>query len=255
MKTFGPKFLGSLTPRPYYWRYLLTYVALLMGSTLAKVKVKGRANLPKKGPFVVACNHFSDYDPLFFSYAIRKPINFIAASDQEVDLVFAWAPFIYGWIPVDRKKLSPSTIKRSLSALKRGEILGIFPDGGVSYNLLSKPKNGAVFLSNLGSAPVVPMAIYGAERAWEGALRGIRSRVCINIGKPFGPYRITGKKKDKEEKIKKIGHEMMCRIASLLPKNRRGHFKNEKTILPFQNENKITPDHHLYFKPTPKESN
>ena len=226
-----------------------------MGSTLAKIKVRGRYNLPRRGPYVVACNHFSDYDPLFFSYAIRKPINFIAASDQEVDLVFAWAPFIYGWIPVDRKKLSPSTIKRSLSALKRGEILGIFPDGGVSYNLLSKPKNGTVFLSNLGSAPVVPMAIYGAERAWEGALRGIRSRVCINIGKPFGPYRITGKKKDKEEKIKKIGHEMMCRIASLLPKNRRGHFKNEKTILPFQNENKITPDHHLYFKPTPKESN
>ena len=79
-----------------------------MGSTLAKIKIRGRSNLPQKGPYVVACNHFSDYDPLFFSYAIRQPINFIAASDQEVDLVFAWAPYIYGWIPVDRKKLSPS---------------------------------------------------------------------------------------------------------------------------------------------------
>ena len=254
MKTFGPDFLGSLTPRPYYWRYILTYVALLMGSTLAKVKVKGRANLPRKGPFVVACNHFSDYDPLFFSYAIRQPINYIAASDQEVDLVFAWAPFIYGWIPVDRKKLSPSTIKRSLSVLKRGEILGIFPDGGVSYNLLSKPKNGTVFLSNLGNAPIVPMAIYGAERAWEGALKGIRSRVCINIGKPFGPYNIIGKKKEKEDTLSKVGHEMMCRIASLLPDNRRGHFKNEKTIHSFQKENKITPEHHLYFQPTPEQA-
>ena len=65
-----------------------------MGSTLAKIKIKGRSNLPQKGPYVVACNHFSDYDPLFFSYAIRQPINFIAASDQEVDLVFAWAPYI-----------------------------------------------------------------------------------------------------------------------------------------------------------------
>ena len=250
MKTLGPEFLGSLTPRPYYWRYILTYVALFMGSTLAKIKVRGRANLPQKGPYVVACNHFSDYDPLFFSYAIRQPINFIAASDQEVDLVFAWAPYIYGWIPVDRKKLSPSTIKRSLSVLKKGEILGIFPDGGVSYNLLSKPKKGTVFLSNLSKAPIVPMAIYGAERAWEGALKGVRSRVCINIGKPFGPYSISGNKKQKEDKLNKIGHEMMCRIASLLPENRRGHFKNEKEIHSLQKINKITPDYHFHFRPT-----
>ena len=50
------------------------------------------------------------------------------------------------------------------------------------------------------------------ERAWEGALKGVRSRVCINIGKPFGPYKISGNKK-KEDKLNKIGHEMMCRIA------------------------------------------
>lgn len=252
MKSFGPDFLGSLTPRPYYWRYALTYVALLMGSTLAKVKVRGRENLPRRGPFVVACNHFSDYDPLFFSYAVRQPINFIAASDQEIDLVFAWAPFIYGWIPVDRKRLSPSTIKRSLSVLNSGKILGIFPDGGVSYNLLSKPKKGAVFLSNLGSAPIVPMSIYGAEKAWEGALKGIRSRVCINIGKPFGPYELSGSKKDKEESLNKVGYEMMCRIASLLPKNRRGNFRNEETIERLQKQNGITPDHHYFFKPTPE---
>ena len=253
MKTIGPDFLASLTPRPYFWRYILTYVALFMGSTLAKVKVRGRENLPKKGPFVVACNHFSDYDPLFFSYAIRQPVSFIAASDQEIDLVFAWAPFIYGWIPVDRTKLSPSTIKMSISVLKNGNILGIFPDGGVSYNLLSKPKNGAVFLSNLGSAPIVPMSIYGAERAWEGALRGIRSRVCVNIGKPFGPYTLSGNKKDKEKILNRVGREMMCRIASLLPENQRGHFKNEKKIINrLQKQNKIIPDDHRYFKPAPE---
>jgi len=116
--------------------------------------------------------------------------------------------------------------------------------------LLSKPKKGTVFLSNLGKAPIVPMAIYGAERAWEGALKGVRSRVCINIGKPFGPYSISGNKKQKEDKLNKIGHEMMCRIASLLPENRRGHFKNEKEIHSLQKINKITPDYHFHFRPT-----
>jgi hypothetical protein len=43
---------------------------------------------------------------------------------------------------------------------------------------------------------------------------------------------------------------MMCRIASLLPENRRGHFKNEKGIHSLQKKNKITPDYHFYFRPT-----
>ncbi len=249
MKTFGPEFLGSLNPRPYFWRYLLTYVALFMGSILARIKIRGRHNLPKTGPFVVACNHFSDYDPVFFSYAIRKPISYIAASDQEIEWVFAWAPYIYGWIPVDRRNISPSTIKSALSVLKKKQILGIFPDGGVSYNLLNEPKNGAVFLSTLGNAPIVPMSIYGAERAWEGVFKGIRSRVCINIGKPFGPYQLSKDRKKKKDQLKVIGNEMMCKIASLLPENRQGPYKGNPSIKTNQKRNKIIPDHHLYFKP------
>ncbi len=249
MKTFGPEFLGSLNPRPYFWRYLLTYVALFMGSILARIKIRGRHNLPKTGPFVVACNHFSDYDPVFFSYAIRKPISYIAASDQEIEWVFAWAPYIYGWIPVDRKNISPSTIKSALSVLKKKQILGIFPDGGVSYNLLNEPKNGAVFLSTLGNAPIVPMSIYGAERAWEGVFKGIRSRVCINIGKPFGPYQLSKDRQKKKDQLKVIGNEMMCKIASLLPENRQGPYKGHPTIKTNQKRNKLIPDYHFYFKP------
>ena len=162
MKKFGPEFLSSLSPKPHIIRYLLTYVALFLGSGIARVSVRGKYHLPKKGPYVIASNHFSDYDPLFFSYGIQKPINFIAASDQELDWWLVWAPIIYGWIPVDRQNLSPSTIKRSLEVLRRGELLGIFPDGGVSYNLLSQPKNGAVYLSTLGKAPIVPIGTMGA---------------------------------------------------------------------------------------------
>ena len=62
---------------------------------------------------------FSNYDPPFFTYGIQKPVNFIAASDQEVEWWLIWAPFLYGWIPVDRKKLAPSTIKRALGVLKK----------------------------------------------------------------------------------------------------------------------------------------
>ena len=35
--------------------------------------------------------------------------------------------------------------KKIAISFKKGELLGIFPDGGVSYNLLSKPKKGQFF--------------------------------------------------------------------------------------------------------------
>ncbi len=241
-KTFGPEYLSQLRPRSFSVRYFLTYVSFLLCSTVAKTKVNGRWNLPSKGPFVVASNHFSNYDPPFFSYGVQKPVNFIAASDQEVEWWLIWAPFLYGWIPVDRKKLAPSTIKRALAVLKKNEILGIFPDGGVNDTILGSPKNGAVYLSTVGKAPIVPMAIYGAEKAIENVLDGVRPRVTVNVGKPFGPFEIKGSKKQKDKSLHKIGTDMMIRIASLLPDNRQGPYYKNKKIKGYQFENRFIPN-------------
>ncbi len=240
-KSFGPEYLSQLSPRPQWWRYLLTYVSLFLGSVLSKTKIKGKWHVPLKGPFVVASNHFSNYDPSFFTYAIQKPINFIAASDQEVDWWLIWAPFLYGWIPVDRKKLAPSTIKKALSVLKSNQILGIFPDGGVNNTILGTPKNGTVYLSTLGKAPIVPISIYGAETALEDIFKGVRPRVYINIGKPFGPFTITGSKEGKNKMLTEIGKDMMIRIAALLPRNKQGPYIGNSKIKRYQKENGFIP--------------
>ena len=241
-KTFGPEYLSKLRPRSFSVRYFLTYISFLLCSTVAKTRVNGRWHLPRKGPFVVASNHFSNYDPPFFTYGIQKPVNFIAASDQEVEWWLIWAPFLYGWIPVDRKKLAPSTIKRALEVLKKNEILGIFPDGGVNETILGNPKNGTVYLSTVGKAPIVPMAIYGAEKAIEDVLDGVRPRVTVNIGKPFGPFQIKGSKENKDKTLQNIGIDMMIRIASLLPESRQGPYFKNKKIKRYQFENGFIPN-------------
>mgnify|MGYP001176109376 FL=1 len=251
----GPRFLRTLRPRPLWWRHVLGYASLFLGSTISRITVKGKWHLPKSGPFIVASNHFSYYDPPFFTYAIQKPINFIAASDQEIDWWFMWAPIIYGWIPVDREKINPSTIKLAVEVLKKGQILGIFPDGGGLEDVLGKAKNGAVYLSTLADAPIVPMAIYGAETAWEDLFKGLRPRVWINIGKPFGPYKIKGNKSEKNEMLKKIGHQLMCRISSLLPENRRGKYFNEPSVKTYERENKIFPVEHKFYTPARLKNN
>jgi len=85
------------------------------------------------------------------------------------------------------------------------------------------------------------MAIYGAETAWEDLFRGIRPRVNINIGKPFGPFDVEGSKENKSNKITKIGEELICRIGALLPDERHGVCAGDRRIDRFRKINGFTP--------------
>ena len=237
----GPEVIKKVRPRPYWVRHKVGYFALLVGALLAKIKVRGRWHLPKKGPYIIACNHFSYVDPAFFKYAVQKPISFLAASDQEIEWHFMLFVFIYGFIPIDRKNLAPSTIKLAKEVFKNNDILGIFPEGSSTTKELKKPKNGAVYLSSIGNVPIVPMAIYGAETAWEDVFRGIRPKVRINIGKEFGPFKLSGSKNEKAEQMEKNGREMITRIAALLPEKNHGVCLGDAKIPIYQKENGIKP--------------
>ena len=238
----NPDYLKTLSPRPFWFRKTLGFLALFFGSTIVKIKTSGKWNLPKTGPYILASNHFSYIDPPFSVYAAQKPISFLAASDEPIKWYFMWAPHLYGFIPIDRNILAPSTIKKAKKALKKGEILGIFPEGTSMSAHLRKPKNGAVFLSTIEKAKIVPMGIHGADNAWSDLFRGIRPRVFVNIGKPFGPFEIEGEKSEKTKKLDKIGKELICRIAALLPSNKHGAYAGEKQIIKYQNENGFYPE-------------
>tara|TARA_B100001971_G_scaffold211910_1_gene240701 strand:+ start:1319 stop:1966 length:648 start_codon:yes stop_codon:yes gene_type:complete len=203
----------------------------------SRVKTFGRHHVPDEGPYIVVINHFSYIDPPFVIHALQKPISFLAASDQVIEAQFIWAPFLYGFIPTDRTNLAPSTIKNSIRALKNGEVLGVFPEGTSLSRVLRPAKNGAAFLSATAKTHLLPVGIVGLESAWENIFRGVRPSVQVRIGKPFGPFTLSKSKNDKERDLNKIGDEIMCRIAALLPENRHGAFKHNKTISEHRKKN------------------
>ncbi len=218
-------------------RYLLGYLAMFLCSLGSRVKIFGRHHVPDEGPYIVVINHFSYIDPPFVIHALQKPISFLAASDQVIEAQFIWAPFLYGFIPTDRTNLAPSTIKNSIRALKNGEVLGVFPEGTSLSRVLRPAKNGAAFLSATAKTHLLPVGIVGLESAWENIFRGVRPSVQVRIGKPFGPFTLSKSKNDKERDLNKIGDEIMCRIAALLPENRHGAFKHNKTISEHRKKN------------------
>ena len=228
--------IERLRPRPVFIRYFLGYLATFIVSMLTKTKVGGRENIPREGPFIITINHFSYVDPVFVIHAVRKPISFLAASDQKIKWYFIWAPFIYGFIPTNRKALAPSTIKNATRALKGNEILGIFPEGTSTSLKLRPAKNGAAYLSALTESRMLPIGISGLENVWKQLFRGIKPKVTINIGRPFGPFLLPKNRKKREGCLLEIGNEAMCRIAALLPKEQRGVFKSNPKVTQFYDD-------------------
>ena len=225
--------IERLRPRPAFIRYFLGYLATFIVSMFTKTKVRGRVNIPQKGPFIIIINHFSYVDPIFVIHAIQKPISFLAASDQKIKWYFIWAPFIYGFIPTNRKVLAPSTIKHATRALKSNEILGVFPEGTSTSSKLRPGKNGAAYLSALTESRMLPIGVFGLENVWKQLFRGVKPKVTINIGRSFGPFLLPKNRKKKEGCLLEIGNEAMCRIAALLPKEQRGVFTSNPKVTQF----------------------
>jgi 1-acyl-sn-glycerol-3-phosphate acyltransferase len=107
------------------------------------------------------------------------------ASDQTVEIHLMWAAWLYGFIPINRKSVAPSTVRHSLKVLKDGGILGIFPEGEATDIVLRPPKRGAVYLASISGAPILPVSIVGLDNVWENWFTGVRPKVQIRIGKPF----------------------------------------------------------------------
>ena len=79
----------------------------------------------------------------------------------------------------------------------------------------------------------------GGDNIWDDFLKGVRSRITVNIGKPFGPFKLRGSKEEKVLKLEKYSQELMCRIAALLPDSRHGDYAKDETILKYKKENEL----------------
>ena len=220
--------LDSYKLLPKWIRYLSSYLNLFLCSVLLKPKIYGRKNIPQNGPYIVAINHFHIFDPALVAYAIRKPISFLAASDQDIDWQVLIAGKLYGFIPTNRQKLAPSTIKKAIQALQKGDILGIFPEA-TTGPVLRRPKKGVTYLSLKSGCKILPMGIIGLEEdIWSQWLKGVRPQVTVKIGKPFSISSSLPKdRNERQNKLSDIGDDIMYKIATLLPKKYRGEYVND----------------------------
>ncbi len=125
-------------------------------------KVIGRENFIDK-PSIVAGNHLSGWDvPIAY---VSTPHRMMALAKKELIGVPVLGGLMrrLGAIPVDRKNVSPNTIKEVVRRLKAGEKLLLYPEGtrnkGEDETAMGTLKNGAAYFALSTGVPVIPILL------------------------------------------------------------------------------------------------
>ena len=188
-------------------------------------KINGLNNLPKDKAFVLACNHGSYFDDLALHSVLLLRINkYLHIYVNSYFFKVAFFRMMLRWgrcIPVDVGKKKPSqankkAFKDALNYLKKGEPIGIFPEGHRSFPDKMRPgKTGVAKLALTAKVPVVPMGIEGSRNIMPFGKFGIRFKRCtIKIGKPMYFDQYYGKENNKKV-LKLVTHKIMKKIAKL----------------------------------------
>jgi 1-acyl-sn-glycerol-3-phosphate acyltransferase len=156
--------------------------------------MEGLEHLPAEGGVILAVCHVSHLDPVVVSTLLPRRIGWVA----RIEFYRSWMvrAFLHsgGAFPVNRKGAALPTVREGLRRLRRGEVVGIFPEGEIMRGRASvlrggRLKRGACLLAARSGCPVVPVVVLGTDRLgnigpWLPAKRG---RLWLRIGPAMRP--------------------------------------------------------------------
>ncbi|HLU12347.1 MAG TPA: MFS transporter [Arenimonas sp.] len=155
-------FIFSLVPE-----FFLRFLAWIYVSLFYRLRIHGvEDNVPDEGPALLVCNHVSYMDPLVISGAVPRPIRFVMYYRIFNTPGLRWVFKAYRAIPIASAKEDPAVLEAAFEAidqaLAEGELVCIFPEGGLTRDGEIAPfKPGVEKILARRPVPVVPMALTG----------------------------------------------------------------------------------------------
>lgn len=154
-------------------------------------RVTGLENIPSTGGAVLAMTHFGYLEFALVEWTTwlynKRHIRFLAkkgAFDQPVV-----GTLLRGMrhISVD-PQAGAAAYAEAVTALQRGELIGIFPEAGVSASFTVRElKTGAARLAAEAGVPLIPVAVWGGQRLMTKNRKiPLRERFGVRVNFLFG---------------------------------------------------------------------
>jgi 1-acyl-sn-glycerol-3-phosphate acyltransferase len=188
--------------------FLMRFLVWILIHSVYHVKKQGLENIPEEGPAVLVCNHVSYVDALIIAGCIRRPVRFVMYYKiynlPVLNFVFRTA----GAIPIAGKYEDEVLLEKSFAdidkALNNGDLLCIFPEGGLTGDgEMKKFRPGVERIIESTPVPVISMALIGL---WGSVfsrqksfilyrlMKGLRSRIDLIVERPVSPDEVTAER-------------------------------------------------------------
>jgi len=157
-------------PRPSWLYLVLAGLSWPIVKTLFRHRAIGVENVPRDGGFVIAANHWSNFDPWPLAMPLfpRRFLRFMGKSE------LFWFPLgtiitAGGAFPVRRGERDDEAIATAVELCRRGHAVVMFPEGtrrkkGLRKKHEARWRTGAARIALEAGVPLVPAGIVGTNR-------------------------------------------------------------------------------------------
>ena len=147
-----------------------------------RLRVYGRERVPRRGGVVIACNHFSWFDPAVLGTACPRTMYYMAKIEAHRVPGLGQLIRAFGTFSVRRGESDREAVRTMRRIVHDGKALGLFAEGTRQRSgVPGEIQPGAAMVALQEHVPVIPVAIYGTYEWRPGSFRP----VSVAWGKPI----------------------------------------------------------------------
>ncbi|MBN2620242.1 1-acyl-sn-glycerol-3-phosphate acyltransferase [candidate division WOR-3 bacterium] len=165
---------GLVIPR---FHMILSILFFVLSKLFFPITVVNKQYIPKRSPFFLVANHRNYLDPFFIAFTLPYKVHYVTTYEmfrkRATSLFFG----LLGCIPKKRYLHDTIAVKRIIQVLKKGGVIGIFPEGERSYSgdVLGLKSEPMKLFQKFPEVPILPVAVSGNYIMWPRWGRGWRA--------------------------------------------------------------------------------